>query len=71
MNISYDSETDVLYIRLKDKSKFSKSKKINDNTIIDIDKNGEFLGIEVLFASDRYDIQKFIIENLPVQKKAA
>lgn len=71
MNISYDSETDVLYIRLKDKAKFSKSKKINDNTIIDMDKDGEFLGIEVLFASDRYDIQKFIIENLPIQKKAA
>ncbi|MFH1452794.1 MAG: DUF2283 domain-containing protein [Armatimonadota bacterium] len=71
MNISYDSGTDVLYICLKDKGKFSKSKKINENTIVDVDKNGEFLGIEVLFASERYDIQKFTIENLPVQKKAA
>jgi len=61
----------VLYIKLKENAKFAKNKKVGNNTIVDIDKNGEFIGIEILFASSRYDISKFTIENLPPQAKAA
>lgn len=71
MNITYDSKTDVLYIKLKDNAKFLKNKKIDNNTIVDIGKDGEFIGIEFLSASSRYDIQRFVIENLPAQRKAA
>lgn len=71
MKITYDSKTDVLYIKLKEGAKFSKNKKVGNNTIVDVDKKGEFIGIEILFASSRYDISRFTIENLPLQSKAA
>ncbi len=36
MEITYDNEADAMYIRFK-KGKFHKNKKIDDNTIIDLD----------------------------------
>ena len=52
MKISYDKEADAVYIEFS-RSKFAKNKKIDDNTIIDLDKGGNILGIEFLDASKR------------------
>ena len=52
MEISYDKEEDAMYIKFKEGS-FSKNKKIDDSTVIDMDKDGKLLGIELLEVSKR------------------
>ncbi len=52
MEISYDKEADAMYIEFR-KGEFAKNKKIDDFTIIDLDKEGKLLGIELLEVSNR------------------
>ena len=52
MEINYDKEADAIYIEFR-KGKFSKNKKIDEFAVIDLDQDGNILGIEVLNASKR------------------
>ena len=52
METAYDPEADAMYIQLK-KGKFDHNIKIDTNTILDCDKEGNVLGIEVLFVKER------------------
>lgn len=52
MEISYDNDADAMYIEFR-KGDFAKNKKIDDFTIIDLDENGNILGIELLDVSKR------------------
>ncbi len=52
MKVNYDKEADAVYFELK-KGKFSKNKKIDRSTIVDLDANNQILGIEFLDASKR------------------
>ena len=49
MEINYDKQADALYIEFR-KGEFSKNKKIDDFTIIDLDSEGNILGIELVNA---------------------
>lgn len=50
--INYDKDADALYIEFR-KAKFGENKKVDDFTIIDLDKQGKIIGIEILNASKR------------------
>ena len=52
MEISYDKEADAMYIEFR-KGEFAKNKKVDEFTIIDLDKDGKILGIELLEVSTR------------------
>jgi len=52
MEISYDKQADAMYIEFR-KGEFAKNKKIDDFTVIDLDKDGNILGIELLEVSKR------------------
>ena len=56
MEISFDKEADAMYIEFQ-KGEFASNKKIDDFTIIDLDKEGNILGIELLDVSKRIPIQ--------------
>ncbi len=56
MEISYDKEADAMYIEFRE-GEFAKNKKIDDFTIIDLDKDGNILGIELLEVSKRIPIE--------------
>ena len=58
MEISYDKESDALYIEFT-KKKFSKYKKVDEFIILDIDKDGKIIGIEFLKASERLPRESF------------
>ena len=67
MEINYDKEADAMYIEFR-KGDFVKNKKIDDFTIIDLDKMGNILGIELLEASKKIPIEslsKVNFKNLP------
>ena len=60
---------DAIYVYFKEDF-VERSKEIEDGIVIDFDKNGQFVGIEVLDASKRFslaDIVNVNIENLPVE----
>ena len=68
MEITYDKEADAMYIEFR-KGEFAKNKKIDDFTIIDLDKKGKILGIEFLDASKRISkesLSKLNVKNLLV-----
>ncbi|MBI4440430.1 DUF2283 domain-containing protein [Candidatus Woesearchaeota archaeon] len=68
MEISYDKEADAVYIEFR-RGEFAKNKKIDDLTIIDLDKKGNILGIELLDASKRTpkkSLLKVSVKNLAV-----
>jgi uncharacterized protein YuzE len=50
MKISYDKMADALYIYLR-KGKVAKTKKVTSRLLIDVDKRGNVLGIEMLDVS--------------------
>ncbi len=52
MKIEFDKEADALYIEFSSKE-FAKNKKIDDSTIIDLDKEGNIIGIELLNVSEK------------------
>ena len=56
MEISYDKQADAMYIEFQ-KGEFAKNKKIDDFTVIDLDKDGNILGIELLEVSKRIPVE--------------
>jgi len=49
--IRYDSKVDAMYIELA-KGKYDASREISASVIVDEDKNGKVLGIEILDATE-------------------
>ncbi len=64
MKITYDKEADAAYIYLSD-SLFSKNRIVNENTIIDLDKDGNVIGIELLYVSKNFP--KNFLSNVQVE----
>ena len=51
MKMKYDSKIDAVYIELA-KGIYDSSRKISDAVVVDEDKNGKVLGIEILDATE-------------------
>jgi len=61
MKTKYDKKTDAVYIELA-KGKYEATRKISDAILVDEDKKGKVLGIEILDASENinaFDPHKF------------
>lgn len=67
MNIKYDPEADALYIKLTG-AKVDHTKEIDENTIIDYDKEGRVIGVELLFVKERNPeiLKEVKVQNLVV-----
>ncbi|MBI2668864.1 DUF2283 domain-containing protein [Candidatus Woesearchaeota archaeon] len=63
MEISYDKNADAMYIEFRN-GNFAKNKKIDDFTIIDLDINGNLLGIEILQVSKRIPLESLSEVNV-------
>ena len=64
MKITYDAEGDSMYIYIVNRE-VAKTKKIDFNTLVDLDKDGNVIGIEILFVKER--MPEFL-ENVEVEK---
>lgn len=53
MKISYDPKVDVMYIRFKS-GKYDHTKKITDEILVDLAKDGKVLGLEILDAKNQF-----------------
>lgn len=63
MKIKYFQDTDTLYIEFKP-SMVSESRDLDENTLLDLDAEGNVCGITVEHARDRADIPKFSFEQI-------
>ncbi|MBI5671393.1 MAG: DUF2283 domain-containing protein [Chloroflexi bacterium] len=52
MVISYDKSADAMYIKLNDRT-YAKNKRMMDGVVFDLDADGEIIGIEILYVSQR------------------
>lgn len=51
INLEYDKEADAAYIRIQD-GDFAKNRKLSNSVILDLDKNEDVLGIEIINVSE-------------------
>ncbi len=65
-SIEFDSEVNAMYIRFK-KGKVNKSEPLADNVIVDVDKNGKAIGIEILLPKQDIRISQLVSEALKVE----
>lgn len=66
MRITYDSDADAMYIYLDEKVKVDRTKEIDKNVIIDYDKDGNLIGVELLFVKEKRPelLKQIQVENL-------
>lgn len=64
MRITYDTKYDVLYIEFSESNEVL-NQNLTDDITMDLDKKGKIAGIEVLSASEHFDLSKI----LPVEKE--
>lgn len=64
MNINYDKVADAVYMTLR-KGKVSKTVEMEDRLIVDVDKKGNILGIEILDAGNQ--LQRNMRDGIPVK----
>ena len=62
MKISYDPKVDAMYIRFKN-GKYDHTKKVTEEILVDVTKDGSVLGLEILDAKKQFgDIEPEKIE---------
>ena len=65
MKIRYFQDTDTLYIEFKP-TEVSETRDLDENTLLDLDKDGNIRGITVEHARERADIPHFSFEQVAV-----
>ncbi len=63
MKIQYFQDTDTLYIEFKT-SEVAETKDLDENTLLDVDSDGNICGITIEHASLRADIPRFSYEQV-------
>ncbi|MDA1372388.1 MAG: DUF2283 domain-containing protein [Proteobacteria bacterium] len=63
MKLSYFDDTDTLYIEFKS-TDIAESKDVDENTVLDLDSEGNIVGITVEHASTRTDIHNLTLSGL-------
>ena len=63
MKIKYFQDTDTLYIEFR-AVEVAETRDLDENTLLDIDREGQVCGITVEHASDRADIPEFSFEQI-------
>lgn len=63
MNIKYFQDTDTLYIEFR-KAGIAETRDLDENTVLDLDADGNICAITVEHASHRTDIPHFSFEQI-------
>ena len=65
MKIKYFQDTDTLYIEFRT-AEVAETKDLDENTLLDVDREGNICGITIEHARDRADIPHFSYEQIAV-----
>jgi uncharacterized protein YuzE len=64
MKLNYHRETDSLYIDLAERPS-AESREISEGVVLDYDSDGRLVGIDIDNASNKVEIKKLVLSNLP------
>lgn len=64
MKLNYHPETDSLYIDLAEQPS-ADSREISEGVVLDYDRDGNLVGIDIDHASRKVDLHKLILSKLP------
>jgi uncharacterized protein YuzE len=64
VKIEYSKKADAIYVYFKE-DYVANSKEIEDGVVIDFDKEGQLIGIEVLDVSQRYSLSDIVNVRIP------
>ena len=70
MKLNYYQDTDTLYIELQE-SGVVETKDIDENTLLDMDGEGNILAITIEHASQTLNLSELVTQNIPVRKNEA
>ena len=68
MKLNYYPDTDSLYIDMSEKPSVE-SKVISDGVVLDYDKDGQLVGIDLDNASRIVDLEQLVLNRLPMHKE--
>lgn len=68
MQIVYNSRTDVLYLRLDDRIQDVINERVFEDMVLDMGEGGKIVGIEILDASKRLDLERLLPLEYRVQQ---
>ena len=63
MKVSYFADTDTLYIELKSTG-VAETRDLDENTLLDVDAQGNIVSITMEHASRRTDVQKITLSGI-------
>ena len=63
MKMSYFDDTDTLYIEFR-QTDVAETKDLDEDTLLDMDSNGEIIAITVEHASRRTDVSKLVLSGI-------
>ena len=63
MKVKYFQDTDTLYIEFRD-TDIAESKDLYENTVLDVDSEGNVCAITFEHASQRTDVQQLVVEGI-------
>ena len=69
MKIEYSKDVDALYVYFRE-VEVDKSREIEEGVVVDFDKKGHIVGVEILDATKRLTTAELVnvnIQNLPVE----
>ena len=64
MKLNYHRETDSLYIDLAERPS-AESREISEGVVLDYDADGRLVGIDIDNASNKVELKKLVLSNLP------
>jgi len=72
MKLNYYAATDSLYIDLADRPS-AESREISEGVVLDYDIDGKLVGIDIDNATNKVEMKKLVLSNLPskVETEAA
>ena len=71
MQIQYNIESDLLYIRLDNQQQTIINKRLSDEIVLDIGEGDKIVGIEILDASQHLNLERLLPVQYEVLSKAA
>ncbi len=63
MKVKYFEDTDTLYIEFRDRD-IAESKDLDENTVLDVDADGNVCAITFEHASKRTDVHRLTVEGI-------
>jgi len=71
MEILYNAKADLLYIRIDDQKQEVINRQLGDDVVLDIGEGDRIVGIEILDASQRLNLEKLFPVKYEVSLEAA